>query len=258
MKKLSLTIVMSLLVVASFGQKKVLSEAKKELESDKPNLTDARNLINAALENPETKDNAETWYVAGLIENKQFDLERAKELIGQKADEVLMYDGLGNIMPFFIKADEIDQAPDAKGKVKPKYRKDMKAIMIANRLYYINAGAYFWEKKDYPKSYKLFQQYLDIPKMKMFEGEDLISKDTLYSQIKFYSALCVSQLGDRQKTIEAYEDLKDDGYNENEVYQYLCSEYEQSKDTVNLIKTLREGCDKFPGESFYLLSLINQ
>ena len=258
MKKLLLTVVLCLSVVLVFGQKKVLNEAKKEIGNSSPNFTDARNLIKQALQDVETKGQAETWYVAGLIENKQFDVERSKELIGQKADDKTMYLALKGIMPNFIIADSLDMSPDAKGKVKSKYRKDMKAIMTANKLYYINGGAYFFEHKDYQTAYDLFQQYLNIPNMKMFEGENLAATDSLYSQIKFYSAISLSQLGDPKKTIAAYLDMKDDGYKENEVYQYLCYEYEQTKDTAGLIVALKEGAEKFPGESYYLLSLINQ
>jgi tetratricopeptide (TPR) repeat protein len=46
-------------------------------------------------------------------------------------------------------------------------------------------------------------------------------------------------------------------YRRNDVYQYLCYEYEQAKDTVNLEKTLEEGLNLFPEEQYYLLSLIN-
>ena len=258
MKKISLTIVLCLAVGLAFGQKKAVSSAKKEIGNSNPNLEDARSLINEAKTNPETKDSPETWYVAGTIENKQFDVERTKELVGQAPNENKMYIGLGNIMPNFIIADSLDMLPNEKGKIKPKFRKDMKSIMLANKLYYINGGAYFFENKDFDTAYNLFKQYIDIPNMGMFEGDNLAAKDTMYVQIKFYAAICLSQMNDSKKTIAAYQDLKNDGYKENEVFQYLCYEYEQAQDTVSLVNTLKEGVDKFPDESYYLLSLINQ
>ena len=262
MKKLSLTIVFCLTVVVfTFGQKKAINDAKREIKNNKPNFEDARNLISEAKENPETKENSETWYVAGLIENKQFDDEKMiQEVMGQIPDEAKMYTALGNIMPNFSVADSLDMLPDEKGKVKPKYRKDMKSIMTYNfnRLYYVAGGGYFFDNKDYKMAYKLFQQYVNIPQMEMFKGDRLAEKDTLYTQIKYYAAISLSQIGDSEKTIAAYQDLKNDGYKENEIYQYLCSEYEQINDTINLIKTLKEGFEKFPTESYFLLSLINQ
>ncbi len=42
MKKLSLTIVLCLSVALSFGQKKAVSDAKREISSSNPNFEDAR------------------------------------------------------------------------------------------------------------------------------------------------------------------------------------------------------------------------
>ncbi len=257
MKKLSLTLTLCLVAGLSFGQKKAVSEAKNEIKGDKPNITEARNLIKGALENPETKDLAETWFVAGNIENKQFDIERTKQLLNQAPNDKVMYEALGAILPYYKKADELDQLPNEKGKVKPKHRKDIKAIVLANRPYYINGGAYYFEENDYQKAYDFFSDYLNIPNLPMFQGEKF-EEDSTYIQIKYYAAISASQMKDSEKAIAAYEDLKKYDYKSNEVYQFLCYEYEQAKDTVNLIKTLKEGVEKFPDEPYYLLTLINQ
>ncbi|MDR1720021.1 MAG: tetratricopeptide repeat protein [Dysgonamonadaceae bacterium] len=261
MKKIVFTFALCLAVgLSSFGQKKAVKSAENEIKSDKPNLADARTSIKGAMSDPETKDDAKTYYVAGMIENKQFDQERTKELLGQQPNEETMYQSLLAIIPYFTQADKLDQLPDAKGKVKPKYRKDIKSIINANRPYYINGGAFYFDKRDYKQAYDFFMIYLDIPKMDMFKGDNIALNDTLYSQIKFYAAVAASQMGEdgRQKAIDMYTSLKSDDYKTNEVYQYLCFEYEQAGDTLNLIATLKEGVDKFPNEPYFLLGLINQ
>ncbi|MDR1371185.1 MAG: tetratricopeptide repeat protein [Dysgonamonadaceae bacterium] len=257
------TVALCFVVGMTFAQKKAISASKNEIKNDKPNIEEARKSIQGAMEDPETKDNAETYYVAGLIENKQFDIEKIKEALGQKPDEAVMYKSLGAILPYFIKADQLDQLPDAKGKVKPKFRKDMKSYIMANHPYYRNGGVFYNDQKDYEQAYNFFMTYLEIPKLTMFEGDKdmaLIVADSSYLEIKYYAAIIASQIGDegRPKAIALYESLKSDDYKPNEVYQYLCYEYEQSKDTVNLVKTLKEGVSKFPDEPYYLLNLINQ
>ena len=114
------------------------------------------------MENPETKDDAKTWYVAGFIEDQQFSNERTKQVLGQQPDEPVMYEALGSILPYFEKAYELDQLPNEKGKVKPKFTKDIKGILGANHVYYINGGAYYFDQKDYNKAYDFFEQYLKI------------------------------------------------------------------------------------------------
>ena len=259
MKKLLLTMVLCLSVALVFGQKKAVSEVKREIGNANPNYQDAKSLISEAKVNPETKDNAETWFVAGKVEYRQFDLERTKETLELAPDFPEMYMSLINILPNFIVADSLDMLPNEKGKVKPKFRKDMKSIMLANRSSYIRGGAFFLDNKDFITAYKFFQQYIDIPNLNMFAGENLAANDTLYSQIKFYAAYSLFQIGgDSQRTIAAFQNIKNGGYLENDIYRILCAEYEQLNDTVNLVKTLKEGFEKFPNEQYYLLNLIDQ
>lgn len=257
MKRVLLTVALCVAATASFAQKKAVNEAQSIAKGDKPDFTEARTLIKGALENPETKDDAKTWYVAGFIEDQQFSNERTKQVIGQQPDEPVMYGALINILPYFQKAYELDQMPNEKGKIKPKYTKDIKGILGANHVYYINGGAYYFDQKDYKKAYDFFDQYLQISDLPMFKGEQVAERDSNFMTVQFYAAVAATQLGDSKLAIEALERAKNTDYRANDVYQYLCYEYEQAKDTVNLEKTLEEGMVKFPEESYYLMSLIN-
>jgi tetratricopeptide (TPR) repeat protein len=211
--------------------------------------------------NPETMNEAETWYVAGMVENKVFDTERAKEILGQPANEDAMYPALVKIYPYFVKADELDQLPDAKGKVKPKFRKDIKAIMLANRPYYINAGSYFYEKRDYTQAYENFRFYGDMPKLPIFEGDSKLfytqPNDTNEVKIRYYAAISAIEIPNSEAAIELFTEIKDWGWNENEIYQRLANEFSQKADTVHFVDILKQGVDKFPQEPYYILNLIN-
>lgn len=257
MKRLLLTVALCVAATASFAQKKAVSEAQSIAKGEKPDFGEARTLIKGALDNAETKDDAKTWYVAGFIEDQQFSNERTKQVIGQQPDEPVMYEALINVLPYFLKAYELDQQPNEKGKIKPKYTKDIKGILSANHVYYINGGAYYFDQKDYKKAYDFFDQYLQISDLPMFKGEQVAERDSNFMTVQFYAAVAATQLGDSKLAIAALERAKDTDYRANDVYQYLCYEYEQAKDTVNLEKTLEEGMVKFPEESYYLMSLIN-
>jgi len=51
--------------------------------------------------------------------------------------------------------------------------------------------------------------------------------------------------------------LKDKKYESETVYQLLYEEYVTKKDTVNYVKTLKEGLEKFPTNAWFLQNLIN-
>lgn len=257
MKRILFTVALCLVASASFAQKKAVKEAQSIVKGTAPNFDEARTLIKGAMENPETKDMAETWYAAGFIEDQQFSNERTKQILGQQPDEQVMYSALGNTLPYFLKSYELDQLPNEKGKVKPKFTKKIKDILSTNHVYYINGGAYYFDQKDYQKAYDFFQQYLQISDLPMFQGEKVAERDSNFMTVQFYAAVAATQLNNRPLAIAALERAKGTDFRANDVYQYLCYEYEQAKDSVNLEKTLKEGMEKFPEEKYYLLSLIN-
>lgn len=257
MKRLLLTVALCVAASASFAQKKAVKEAQGIAKGDKADFTEARSLIKGALENPESKDDAQTWYVAGFIEDQQFSAERTKQILGQQPNEPVMYDALIAILPYFKKAYELDQLPNEKGKIKPRFTKDIKSILGADHVYYFNGGAYFFDQKDYKKAYDFFNQYLEISELPMFAGSQTAEKDSTFMTVQFYAAVAATQLGDSPTAIKALSRAKDTDFRQNDIYQYLAYEYQQAKDTVNFEKTLEEGMSKFPNEEYYLMNLIN-
>lgn len=259
MKRVLLTAALCIAASASFAQKKAVSEAQSIAKGTNANFGEARTLIKEALENAETKNDAKTWYVAGFVEDQQFNAERAKQILGQTPNEPVMYEALYNILPYFLKAYELDQLPNEKGKVKPRFAKDIKSILSANHVYLTNGGIYYFDKQEYRKAYDFFNQYVEIAKLPMFEGTQTATVDSTFMQIQFYAAVAASLAKDSKLAVSALERAKDTPYRQYDVYQYLCYEYGEAKtaqDSVLLEKTFEEGMKVFPDSAFFLNNLI--
>ena len=260
MKRVLLTVALCVAASASFAQKKVVNEAQSIAKGSNADFGEARTLIKGALENPETKDDAKTWYVAGFIEDQQFNAERAKQILGQQPNAPVMYEALYGILPYFQKAYELDQLPNEKGKVKPKYTKDIKSILSANHVYLFNGGAYYFDKQEYKKAYDFFNQYVEISELPMFAGTQTAEKDSTFMTVQFYAAAAASLAKDSRLAIAALERAKNTPYRQYDVYQYLCYEYGEARtaqDSVMLEKTFEEGMQVFPDSAFFLNNLIN-
>ena len=260
MKRVLLTVALCVAASASFAQKKVVNEAQSIAKGSNADFGEARTLIKGALENPETKDDAKTWYVAGFIEDQQFNAERAKQILGQQPNEPVMYEALYGILPYFQKAYELDQLPNEKGKVKPKYTKDIKSILSANHVYLFNGGAYYFDKQEYKKAYDFFNQYVEISELPMFAGTQTAEKDSTFMTVQFYAAAAASLAKDSRLAIAALERAQNTPYRQYDVYQYLCYEYGEARtaqDSVMLEKTFEEGMQVFPDSAFFLNNLIN-
>ena len=258
MKKIILSLFLVISFTFSFAQKSNVSKAKNKALMETPDFAGARELIKLALVDPTTKDLAETWYVAGLIGNKENEALYQKALLKMPFDTIVKGTALLESYNYFLQAIKLDQLPDAKGKVKPRYMKDIKPILkdyysIQQNL--IAYGAHQFEKKDYAGSVKTFEAYLEIPKLPIMNNE--LKMDSTYNMISYYTAMAAVNAGFRDKAISLFEGLKDKKYETKSVYQTLYSEYVIKKDTVNFVKTLQEGVNLFPNEAWFLQNLIN-
>ena len=132
MKKTTLTAVLLLSVICAFGQKKAVNRAFSEAKMENPNFQEARTTIQGALTNPESKDDAKTWYVAGFIENTYFEKDNVQKTLGMtlKDGDGPMYDALVKSYEYFLKSIALDTLPNEKGKVKPKYVKDIRKTVM--------------------------------------------------------------------------------------------------------------------------------
>lgn len=251
MKKTTLTAVLLLSVICAFGQKKAVNRAFSEAKMESPNFQEARTNIQGALTDPETKDDAKTWYVAGFIENTFFEKDNVQKTLGMtlKDGDGPMYEALVNSYGYFMKAVALDTLPNEKGKVKPKYVKDIRKTLKQNIDGFANAGVYYFTQKDYKKAYDVWGIYLEIPQLSIMKGEKSgLPADSTIAILEFNRALAALQTQDHALAISALNAAKGNGYNQNDIYKYLVYEYEQTQDTVNLIQTLQEGEKLFKNE----------
>lgn len=258
MKKVILAIILAVSVTGTYAQKKNVTKAKNKALMETPDFKGAREDIKPALTDSTTRNQALTWYVAGTIGYKENEAELKKQMLGQKFDTELKGKAVMESYEYFLKAYELDGLPDAKGKIKPKFQKDIKSKIkeyYTSQANLVAYGAYLFEKKDYPATVKVFETYLGIPALPMMNGE--LKPDSTFYMIKYYTAIAATNGEMSDKAISYYEDLKDDGYEELIVHQLLYEEYLKKKDTVNFVKTLKAGFEKFPNEPWFLQNLIN-
>jgi len=260
MKKIILSLILAISFTFAFAQKANVSKAKnKALTEENPDFAGAREAIKLALKDSTTNKLAETYYVAGLIGYKENDAFYKKQIIGQKIDTIAKGKAILESYPYLLTALKMDSMPDAKGKIKPKYTKEIKAMITDYYKIQLNLYAYgaflLQKKKDYPGAINAWEVYLQIPKLPIMNKE--LKMDSAYKLIKFYSALTAVDAKLTTKAISLLEDLKNDNYETADVYRYLANTYMTQKDTVNYVKTLKEGVQKLPADTWFLLNLIN-
>ena len=261
MKKVILLLVAVICTAGAFGQKSNVSKAKNKALSSEPDFEGARTAIKLALENEDTKDVANTWYVAGLIGYKQNEKLFLNAQMGQDYDKAQKGKAVVESYNYFVKAYELSKIPNAKGKWDKKTPKNIIPKMIE---YYksdnlVSYGADLFEQKKYKETIEVFDMFLSIPDMEMFDEDDKLKlpKDSNYKMIKYFKAIAASNAEMSDVAINTFIDLKDEEYETKVVYQLLYEEYVKVKDTVSYVATLKEGFKMFPAEPWFLQNLIN-
>lgn len=261
MKKFLILSLIATFSLVACAQKGVLKDANRSLKSD--DLKEARVLIKQALEDESTANSYETWKLAGDIENKAFDNERTKEMLGKNSNADVMYKGLIDSYEPYLKADSLAELPDSKGRVRNRVRKDISSILKANHPFFINGGIHFNEKQDFKQASKFFEYFWDIPKLEMFEGDESFSIDSTYQTIKYYAIITSIQDENHKRSLELIKRAIDEpfiensAYKESDLYELMASEYIQLGDTVKYMETLNVGASKFPQSKYFIPNLIN-
>lgn len=269
MKKIILVLAAAMVMTCgdAFAQKKNVARAKAKLNAEVPDYKGAREAIEPALSDSVTMKLADTWFTAGKIYYKLFDEEQRKSWMGQKADENLMATALMKCYDCMEIADSIDQAPNAKGKVRPKFRKQIVEIVDIMRPGFINAGGSYFKNQQYEEAIKAFEYYLDYPNLPFWEDDkrQAFATDSMIPTMQYYCGACASQAGDSELALKYFKILDKTYQEENrpveeqeEMFQFMIYEYGRLKDSVAMMDMYKVGVQRFPSNTFYARSLVNE
>lgn len=254
MKKMMLMAAMAAIATSAFAQDELVKEAQKLKNSD-PKA--ALEKITPALTNSATTDKAAAWNTVAEIQYKIFSDQQGIQLENQvkgenkPIDEAAMNTAIAEALKAALKCDEFDRQPNAKGKIKPRFRKANQTTYKIGRQHVINAGLWAYNNKDYAKALEYWGSYIASKNDPLFEGVDL-SDDKNYSEICYYAALTAYQAKDyatAQKYAKMAAEDPAKAADANEIL--LFSQKETCKtaaDTVNYVNTLKDLHTKNPAD----------
>jgi len=255
MKKIVFLLAVVLLIGGSaVAQKKNVALARAKLV-EPIDTKAAKEAILLALKDSTTNKLSLTWFTAGEVFSAIYAEQQKLEWTQKKGDKAIKADAVKNALAYYVVADSLDQLPDKKGKVKPKFHDKIVEKIKGFQLGFTDAGSFFYEKKEYKKSLEMFSTYLRYPSIPAMKGLNL-EKDTLIPLITYYCALSSTQAQDPATAVKYYELVKD-SMDSKWIYARLSEDYALLKDTANMIRIYKLGTTKFPNEPYYVRNLIN-
>lgn len=251
-----------------FAQTAVVKQAEK-LSGKQDQLGEARNLINQAMQNPETKDQAYTYYVAGKIELDAYDNGYKLKMINPN-DASAQPDVLGGELlgayNYFLKALPLDSLPNEKGQVKPKYSKDIYNKIKGHQSDFYEVGAEYYNNKNFGPAYDAFVIYAGLPVNFGLNDTSVISPQQV-ANAYFNAGIAANQAGNYEDSANAFKAARLNGYEQPEATIYEIASWQTigqndesrlSEVQANIMTAAQAGIDKFGIENpIFLNNLIN-
>ena len=243
----------------TFAQTTNVKKAEGLLNQETPDFKGAREAIKAAMLDETTKNDAKTYYIAGLIGEKENDNFYIQQQLKQKIDTIKKGKAIMESIKYYLIADSLDQLPDEKGKIKPRYSKKISAVIRSyhdkeENLYSYGAKAY--NTQNYQDAFEAFGAFLKIPSYSVMSKE-VFPENEGTKHIKYYTALSAYNIGKYPEAIKIANELKNDTIRTNDVYRLLYTVHGAMKDTVAYLNILKEGFTKFKNDPWYLQTIIN-
>ena len=255
MKKILICVFICLPLIA-WGQKKTMTQVKDYIKSGK-NLDKAENLMTDLLNDSSSRGNEKVWLLLFESQRKQYDQGNEKLYLKEKYDTTALFLVGKRMFDTLEGLDSLDRLPDARGKVKLKYRDRSAELLNIYRPNLFNGGVFFMKKHDFSRAYDFFDTYINSAVKPMFARYQYAERDKRLPEAAYWASYCGYKLEKPQLTLRhTYQALKDSVHLPY-MLQYLAETYKLEKDTARYVQTLKDGFSKYPKFPFFFPRLID-
>ena len=271
-------VLVSFLTVASafsaLAQPRLVNEVKKEISAMTLSVDNYKNSlkkINKALENEETKDKAETWWIAGKIQYSIYDKMMANKAVGDKINStdagLALIDGYDKLQ-VALKKDTIE-IYDKKGKpvlnkktgkikVKTKYSQEIQNKIVDHLVDYSAVAGDFYLAGDWNNAYKAWDIYCNTAKSPWAIKKKVNEPDSIIGYNRFFQGLAAYQNKEYNKAVEQLANARNLGYRKKALYDTWIDALIKQQDTIYLVSVAHEAHDMLGAKDpRYVRILIN-
>ena len=259
MKKVLFTVALMFGAMVASAQVSVVKEAK----SMKKNPAAAAKVLEAALTNPETANDPETWKLAGDLQKAIYDEENMKMYLpGGQADMPKMYDAMLKMFEYYLKCDEVEQAGVANGTVKKaKHRKKNAEVLLNVRGNLANGGVEAFNENNYEAAQKFFGLFVDVVEAPMFADQAATLKaDTLNSLYANYATMAAGLREPKDiASVIKYGNIGKESNSEGwRALMFMAEIYgKEQVDSVKWLECIKEGAQRFPEQDFFVGNIMD-
>ena len=260
MKKVLFTVALLAGAFAASAQVSVVKEAK----AMKKDPAAAAKVLEAALTNPETANDPNTWQLAGDLQKAIYDEENMKMYLpGGQADMPKMYNAMLKMFDYYLKCDEVELAGVANGTVKKaKLRKKNQETLLKVRPNLANGGVEAFNVNNYEEAQKYFGLFVDVVENPMFADQAAALKaDTLNSLYANYATMAAGLRDPKDvASVIKYGNIGKENASEGwRALMFMAEVYgdKEQGDSIKWLETIKEGAQRFPEQDFFVGNIMD-
>ena len=244
----------------TFSQNDVLKQAKATFK--KGDVKELQKMVDKIIVDPSTKNNPDTWYVSGRVQQRKAEQQMEKAYLRKPYDTLTIYNSVLNMTQYFLRCDSLAQLETKPGKIN-KYRKDMQQSILADKGNLLNGGIYYYnhategDTVNLSKARDFFGTYVDATMSDMFALDNLLPRDSVFSQVAYYASLAAVRIGDYPSVLKYAPYAEDDATVGQYAMEFLAQAYKQNGNTTAWIETLKRAIEKHPQDDFFFANLID-
>lgn len=244
------------------SQTSVVKDAEHMLDKAKPDYAAALKTIRPALENEESKDNPQAWYLAakaatGVWDKMWLDLQIGQELKPDRKKEGghALVDAYG----YYVTAMSLDSLPDEKGKIKPKYTKEIRKTLAKYYRSFRNAGILLYDVRDLKGAFEAWEIYVDMPQRQRMNNKELKPDgNNDMGKILYYQGLAAIATDDNSNAVKKFNASRRLGFSGKDLYLYGMEASRRLGDDSLMVDFARTGNELYGREDVsFSLVLIN-
>ena len=265
MKKLMTLAMMAIAATTTYAQDALVKEAKKLM--GKGEFDAAAQTLAPALKSAETIDKAAAWNLQSEIMYGKYSAISTKQMenqvkkVDEPTDTMGMHQAAIAAWDAVLKCDEFDQLPDEKGRVKMKYRTPAQTKYKNFGVSLVQAGQFFYQKKDNKAALKAWQTYLGMKDTSIFKEVADFPKDPFYDDILYYVSFLAYQEKDYPTAVKYAQILAanpDKADEANEILLFAKKETLKSKsDSLEYVAMVKELHKANPESERYFNLLVD-
>ena len=275
MKKLVLVSFMFFVsAVFALAQHRLVTEVKKEISGMTLTVDNYKNSlkkIKKALENEETKDKAETWWIAGKIQFAIYDKMMANKAVGDKINSteagLALIDGYDKLQVALNKdttiildkkGNQVFDKKTGKKKVKTKYSREIMNKIVDHLVDYSAVAGDFYLAGDWSNAYKAWDIYCSTAKCPWAIKKKVNELDSVIGYYRFFQGLAAYQNKDYVNAVVQFANARNLGYRKKALYDTWIDALIKQQDTIYMVSVAHEAHDMLGAKDpRYVRILIN-